>query len=138
MRCDTAYCKYCHITVYCIFCYLFTVCCKHGVFIACAFKQVVIYFEVYRKIVIEYMIPKSNSQSSYSGELFLCTGSVVNAESGKSVAVNYIADGSYHTVEIDLSSLSFWSGKINSIRFDFFNSGAIGDEVFIRSIRLTN
>ena len=92
----------------------------------------------YGKIVIEYMIPRSNSQNAYSGELFLCTGSVVNAEGGKSVAVNYIADGGYHTVEIDLNSLSFWSGRINSIRFDFFNGGAVGDKIFIRSIKLTN
>ena len=90
----------------------------------------------YGRIVIEYMIPRSNSQSSYAGELFLCTGDVVNAEGGKSVPVSYIADGGFHEVEIDLSSFDFWSGMINSIRFDFFNSGEPGDMIFIRSIRL--
>ena len=92
--------------------------------------------EDFGKIVIEYMIPATNKSGACAGELFLCAGDTVNAEAGKSVALNYVADGAYHTVEVELSSLEFWSGEINSIRFDFFNSGEVGDKIFIKSIRL--
>ena len=92
--------------------------------------------EDYGKIVIEYMVPKTNSGNTTVGELFLCTGETVNAEGGKSVTLNYIADGAYHTLEVELSSLDFWSGKINAIRFDFFNEGNDGDVLFVRSIKL--
>ncbi len=92
--------------------------------------------ENFGKIVIEYMIPASNLSSENRGEMFLCTGDTLNAETGKSVNFFYTADGAYHTLEIDISELEFWSGKINAIRFDFFNSGEIGDKIFIKSIRL--
>ena len=90
----------------------------------------------YGKIVIEYMIPSTNSRSSYSGQLFLCTGGTVNAEEGKSLNVDYIADGAYHVVELELGDLDFWRGRINSVRFDFFNFGEVGDKIFVKSIKL--
>ena len=90
----------------------------------------------YGKIVIEYMVPASNSAEARVGEVFLCTGNTVNAEGEKSVAFSYVADGKWHALEIDVSSLDFWSGRINSVRFDFFNAGSLEDKIFVRSIRL--
>ena len=52
------------------------------------------------------------------------------------MAFNYIADGAYHTLGLELSELDFWSGKINSARFDFFNSGDSGDALLVKSIKL--
>ena len=75
--------------------------------------------------------------SAYGCELFLCTGDTPNATAGKSVRGNYIADGEYHTIEFDLTGLDFWKGTVHSIRYDFFNECADGDEIFIRSIRLS-
>jgi hypothetical protein len=92
--------------------------------------------EDYGKIVIEYMIPTSNVSGTQAGELFLCTGKTVNAEAGKSVPLNYVADGAYHIIEVELSELDFWNGNINAIRFDFFNGGEAGDKIFIKNIRL--
>lgn len=92
--------------------------------------------ESFGKLEIEYMIPTTNSSKTTVGEMFLCAGETVNAEGGKSVQLNYIADGAYHTAVIDLSELDFWSGKINAIRFDFFNEGDAGDTLFVRSIKL--
>ena len=92
--------------------------------------------ENYGRIVIEYMMPATNAPEARAGEMFLCTGSTVNAEAGKSVALNYVADGKWHTLEIDVADLDFWSGRINAIRLDFVNSGNIGDAIYIRSIRL--
>ena len=93
--------------------------------------------EDYTKITIEYKIPASNAMSSYDCELFLCTGDQQNAAAGKSVTGTYIADGEYHTVELDLTGLDFWKGKINAVRFDYFNGCADGDAIYIRSIKLS-
>jgi len=89
-----------------------------------------------RKIVIEYRIPEENAQASYGCELFLCAGSTRQAEAGKSVRGNYIADGEYHTIEFDLTGLEFWTGTVHSIRFDYFNECADGDRIYIRSIKI--
>lgn len=91
----------------------------------------------FRKITIEYRIPEENAQTSYGCELFLCTGTTKQAEAGKSVRGNYMADGEYHTIEFDLTGLEFWKGTIHAIRFDYFNECADGDTVYIRSIRLS-
>ena len=91
--------------------------------------------EDYSKIVITYMIPTTNKYKSYNAELFLCTGSTMNAEGGKSVRVQIIADGEYHTAEIDVSNLNFWSGNVNAIRFDYFDACGEGDVMYVKSIQ---
>lgn len=94
--------------------------------------------EDYSVIKITYMIPSSNSRGSYTAELFLCTGSTMNAEGGKSVRTQVVADGEYHTAEIKVSNLNFWSGNINAIRFDYFDACAEGDVMYVQSIELSN
>lgn len=90
----------------------------------------------YNKIVITYMIPTTNKYSNYNAELFLCTGSVMNAEGSKSVRQQLVADGKYHTVEINVSGLNFWSGNVNAIRFDYFDACTEGDVIYVKSIEL--
>ena len=92
--------------------------------------------EDYKKIVITYMIPTTNSRTAYTAELFLSTGSSMNAEGGKSVRTQVVADGKYHTVEINVSGLAFWSGNVNAIRFDYFDACAEGDVMYVQSIEL--
>lgn len=92
--------------------------------------------EDYTTICITYMIPTTNSKSSYITEMFLCTGSTLNAEGGKSVRTQITADGEYHTVEFKVDNLAFWSGNINAIRFDFFDACAVGDVMYVKSIEL--
>ena len=92
--------------------------------------------EDYTTICITYMIPTTNSKSSYITEMFLCTGSTLNAEGGKSVRTQITADGEYHTVEFKVDNLAFWSGNINAIRFDFFDACAEGDVMYVKSIEL--
>lgn len=92
--------------------------------------------EDYTKIVLTYMIPTTNSRGYYRTELFLCTGSLMNAEGGKSVTQQIVADGEYHTIEFKVSGLSFWKGNINAIRFDFFDGGENGDIIYVQSIEL--
>lgn len=92
--------------------------------------------EDYGKIVVEYMIPDTNGRFDYGCEFFLCTGETLGAEGGKSVKGEYICDGEYHTLEIPLTGLEFWSGKINAIRYDYFNESMDGDVFYLKSIRL--
>jgi hypothetical protein len=60
----------------------------------------------------------------------------MNAEGGKSVTQQIVADGEYHTIEFNVSGLSFWKGNINAIRFDFFDGGENGDIIYVQSIEL--
>ncbi len=92
--------------------------------------------EDYEKIVITYMIPTTNSRSQYTAELFLSTGASMSAEGGKSVRAQVMADGEYHTLEIKVSGLGFWNGNVNAIRFDYFDSCAEGDVMYVQSIVL--
>ena len=92
--------------------------------------------EDYTTIAITYMMPTTNSRSSYTTELFLCTGTTMSAQGGKSVRGELIADGEYHTIEIKVSGLAFWSGNINAIRFDYFDACAAGDLIYVKSIEL--
>ena len=66
----------------------------------------------------------------------MSTGSSMSAEGGKSVRTQVVADGKYHTVEINVSGLSFWSGNVNAIRFDYFDACAEGDVIYVQSIEL--
>ncbi|MBR5446540.1 MAG: hypothetical protein IKV57_10465 [Clostridia bacterium] len=92
--------------------------------------------EDFSKIVVEYMIPATNGRFDYGCEFFLCTGDSLYPEGGKSVRGEYICDGQYHTLEIPLTGLDFWSGKINAIRYDYFNESMDGDVFYLKSIRL--
>ncbi len=99
-------------------------------------SQPILQAERYSKIAITYRIPESNALGDYGCELFLCTGDRFGAEAGCSVTGQYHADGEYHTLELDVSGLDFWSGDINAIRFDYFNDCADGDVIEIRTITL--
>lgn len=95
-----------------------------------------LYAEDFRYAELVYMLPKSNSAASYKGQLFIATGSTMAATAGKSVDFSLKRDGEYHTLRVDLSGVEFWSGKINLLRLDYFNQGAKGDVVYIKSFRL--
>ncbi|MBO4325655.1 MAG: hypothetical protein J5950_00080 [Clostridia bacterium] len=93
--------------------------------------------EKFTKLTIEYMIPTSNAKSSYSCDFFLCTGEKTAPDGSEMVRCELICDGDYHTLEVDLSALSFWKGKINLIRFDFFDDCSSGDVMNLRSFKLS-
>ncbi len=92
--------------------------------------------EDYQTIEITYMIPTSNSRSTYETDLFLCTGSKTAPDGSERTRVTLIADGEYHTVTVNAGSLPFWKGKINKIRFDYFDACAKGDLIYVKSFVL--
>ncbi len=92
--------------------------------------------ENYTAVEIVYRVPEENSSYTTSMEIFIGTGSVMDAQGGYSTSAGLICDGEYHTLRIPVSQLSFWNGQLNIIRFDFFQSALEGDYMDIRSISL--
>lgn len=88
-------------------------------------------------LTIEYMIPKENAQKTYCCDLFLCAGETTAPDGGKRLRRDLIADGKYHTIEVKLAGNSFWRGKVNLIRFDYFDNCAEGDVIYLRSFKLS-
>lgn len=84
---------------------------------------------------IEYMIPTTNSKTGYYLVLFLCAGDIKSPKEGYTATTSLVADGQYHTVCIRLPK-DRWNGDIHKIRVDILDSGAIGDEIFVKHIRL--
>ena len=95
-----------------------------------------LYAENYRTLEICYMIPEANQKDSYACDLFLCTGSKTAPDGSERTRVSLVKDGEWHTATVDLASLPFWSGRINLIRFDFFDACADGDIMYVKSIAL--
>ena len=89
--------------------------------------------EDYNIFYLEYMMPTTNSKRNYYITLFLCAGDVTSAKEGYNVSSALVADGEYHTVSIRLPK-DIWSGRINKIRIDIVDSGAIGDVVFVKHL----
>ena len=88
-------------------------------------------------IEIVYKVPSGNSSHSFSGELFLCSGTVSNATAGISTVFETRSNGdSYVTLSIDLLATGYWNGEIHKIRFDIFNSCEISDTMTIKSVTL--
>ena len=97
-------------------------------------SQTVYNADDYGTIEVVYMIPTTNSTTSYTMELFLSAGATKGATAGKSVTKSLVVDGEYHTLTIDVSDLEFWSGQINQIRLDYFSGAAVDDVIYIKSI----
>ncbi len=92
----------------------------------------------YSKLRITYMVPEGQSTSNFSYCIFPCTGEVTSPTGSAQIykSTGIIADGQYHTLELDLSQYAFWSGQINKIRIDYFNSCVTGDVFYIASVEL--
>lgn len=93
----------------------------------------------YKYIVIEYMLPKTNSSTARQGEVFLQCGSINYADGKYSkITDKYTRSGEYEKLVIDVSKQTGWSGAINGFRFDYFNFCKTGDVMYIKSITLTD
>ena len=92
--------------------------------------------DTYKTLEITYMIPTTNSKGNGVTDLFLCAGSVTNPDPNACVRMSLTADGQFHTLTVDLSDKSFWTGDIHKVRFDFFDGCAAGDVMYVKSIVL--
>jgi hypothetical protein len=92
--------------------------------------------ENYGTLEIVYMIPETNKTDGYVVDFFLCTGNKMNPDGSERTRESLIKDGEYHTLTVDLGALAFWKGKINRIRFDYFDACTAGDVIYVKSIKL--
>ncbi len=90
----------------------------------------------YKKVEITYRVDPDNSAMANTIQLFLCAGDITAANASYQTTRPLSCDGEYHTLTIDLSTLAYWTGNINMIRFDFFDQCATGDIMYIKSIKL--
>ena len=91
----------------------------------------------YKTLVIDYVIPTSNGRDTYEADIFLCAGNLMSPSGDARVRVSgFVADGERHTMRVDLSDLSFWSGNINLIRIDYFDKCDAGDVFYLAAIGL--
>ncbi|MBQ4066509.1 MAG: InlB B-repeat-containing protein, partial [Clostridia bacterium] len=90
----------------------------------------------YKSLLIIYRVPTNTSAYATTTELFLSAGAVQGPTAGKSVMYQFTKGVSFTSHIVDLSSLSWWSGQIHSIRIDPFTSAVVGDSMYIDSIML--
>lgn len=91
----------------------------------------------YTALTVIYMIPTDNGMSSYAFDLFPCTGDTQVPDGNKRYRQSLICDGEFHTLEVDLSSLSYWNGDIHQIRFDYFDSCRASDVFYLKAFSLS-
>ncbi len=90
----------------------------------------------YGALLIIYRVPTETASSVLKTELFISAGSVTVPTAGKSVMYNVSKSNTYTSQIVDLSSLSWWSGDVHSIRIDFFTNAKVGDTMYIDSVIL--
>ena len=94
----------------------------------------------YKYVTYVYMMPETNSQSSFGSEIFCqCENRGVTA--GQSVTATVKRTGKFEYVTFNPSNLSGWKGDISSFRIDFLflQTAPIkdGDCMYIHSIMLS-
>ena len=94
-----------------------------------------LFAEDYGIIEIDYMIPTTNADATYETQLFLCSGDITAPTAEAAVTDMLIADGQYHTLQIRVQDLEFWSGLIHMVRFDYFSSPTENDVIYIKAFR---
>ena len=93
--------------------------------------------EDYTKLVVRYMIPTTNSKTSYSSAIYFTTSDKSSVSESQSIYSKLIVDGNYHYIVYDLTAKGNWSGNIADLRFDYFQSDSLaGDVIYIESIYL--
>ena len=84
----------------------------------------------------KYMVVTAKtSAANTSAKMYLCAGNITVATEDCAKGWQWQNDGLWHDYLIDLSSLSAWTGNVNSIRFDFFDGTTAADSVlYLRSV----
>lgn len=101
------------------------------------FSNLALSANTYKNMEIEYMIPASNSNSSYSTLFYYCAGEMKGYTGSCYAAGKLVADGEYHTLTVSFDGKEGWSGQIGKIRFDYFEGKSEpSDVIYIKSIKL--
>ncbi|MBQ7714531.1 MAG: hypothetical protein IJT70_01545 [Clostridia bacterium] len=89
----------------------------------------------YKYVTLIYRIPSSVTNSSIT-QIFFTSGA--NTEDFEAGSIKFTAEkGGWVSYTANLSSASYWSGKIHNVRLDPFGSFTSGDRLYLHSIRLS-
>ena len=91
--------------------------------------------EDYRYVVLKV---KTNVKANNSFALYYACGGDTGAAEARSIRETLYATNDWQYIVFDMQGKTGWSGSINNIRLDIFNSGYMqsGDAVYISSIAL--
>ncbi|MBR6917265.1 MAG: hypothetical protein IKN38_03690 [Clostridia bacterium] len=103
-------------------------------FVSVSFEDDDISADDYKYVALTYRVPVTDSMTATTTELFMCAGDIAGATPGCSVQFHPERGYKYRSYIVDMSAVSYWSGKIHSIRLDSFTSGAVWDAFYIYSV----
>ncbi len=104
--------------------------------IPCSHAPVAMKAADYGTLEITYMVPADTSSAAVNLQVFLCVGDITTPDATHQVMLPIKRDGEFHTLTVSLSSLSYWTGDIHTVRVDFFDQATVGDVMYIQSIKL--
>ncbi len=92
----------------------------------------------YKYVVYTAMTPSGMHQPTPEGELFFSAGSIAGPTAGYSSIFSVSADSQFHSKIFEMTNASFWTGKVHSVRIDYYCACALGDSAFVDSIIFCN
>lgn len=91
----------------------------------------------YKYIVYTSMIP-STSGSSTEAELFYAAGNITQPTAGYSNVYTQMKDAQFHSKIFEMTNAAFWTGKVHSLRFDYYCSEPVGSSQYVKSLIFCN
>jgi len=92
----------------------------------------------YKYVVYTAMTPSGMHQPTPEGELFFSAGSIAGPTAGYSSIFSVTSDSKFHSKIFEMTNATFWTGKVHSIRIDYYCACALGDSAFVDSIIFCN
>lgn len=90
--------------------------------------------DAYKYVVLTYRTPVTNSSKAAKSELFMSAGSITSPTANYSVTFTPVNGYKYRTQIVDMSSQSYWTGRVHSIRLDVFSEGSPWDAFYLYSV----
>ncbi|MBE6574332.1 MAG: hypothetical protein E7652_08060 [Ruminococcaceae bacterium] len=92
--------------------------------------------EDYSSISLRYKLPMTNALPSYSAQIFFkCKGQELSETTSQRVTL--VSDGEYHTATFELDDKDYWTGEVELIRVDYFDSCQEQDVFYMESLEFT-
>lgn len=88
----------------------------------------------FKYVLVTYRVPGTNVVTGTNTEMFMCAGNVTAPTAGCSATFTPVTGYKYTTEIIDMTGVSYWSGKIHSIRIDTAVNGAVWDAFYLSSV----
>ena len=92
----------------------------------------------YKYIVLNDMMPATSNVSTPEGEIFYSAGEITQPTATYSNIYSHFRDGEFHSTIFELSNAQFWTGKVHSLRLDYYCSCSLTDTICVRSIIFCN